>query len=497
ITAQSAERAALGAGAIVLDTICTDDGRREHEKIERIRHLRPDILLMAGGTDGGAKKNVIALAEVFLAANPKPRFGSTLKLPIIYAGNSEIFEEIERLLSPIAVVERVDNLRPTIESEALQSARERIHEFFLRHVMSHAPGYGKLMGWTPVPIVPTPSAVGDMVRGFAQSREMEVLAVDIGGATTDVFSVFKDRESGEFRFNRTVSANLGMSYSAANVLLSAGVESIIRWLPFRMDEGELKNIIMNKMLRPTSIPQTLRDLFVEHALCREALRLSFEHHKKLAVGLSGLKRSRGIADIFGDRQESSKLVDMKSLDLIIGSGGVLSHAPERKGSALMMIDAFEPEGVTFLSVDSIFMMPHLGVFSHVHAEDAHEILIKDCLIDLGCCVAPVYSGRLVGREIASVTVAGGKRYILQGGEFKVVEVDLDSGGELLIEPVHRSVDVGGGKGKSVSVHLQAGKHILYLDGRNRPLLFEESDEDRIEEQRKILNSLGITWKERS
>ena len=76
------------------------------------------------------------------------------------------------------------------------------------------------------------------------------------------------------------------------------------------------------------------------------------------------------------------------LDLIVGSGGVLSHAPRRVQSMRMMIDAYAPEGVTAMAVDSIFMMPHLGVLSTVNEEAATEVFEKDCIIYLGTCIAP-------------------------------------------------------------------------------------------------------------
>ena len=78
-----------------------------------------------------------------------------------------------------------------------------------------------------------------------------------------------------------------------------------------------------------------------------------------------------------------------ALDLLVGSGGVLSHAPRRGQSMLMMIDAFLVEGVTELAVDSIFMMPHLGVLSTIHPDAATEVFEKDCLVRLGTCVATV------------------------------------------------------------------------------------------------------------
>src|SRR4030042_1210301 len=87
MTAESAERAALGAGAIVMDVIASNDKRLPHEQIQRIRHLRPDMILLSGGIDGGTTTHVVEIAELIAAADPKPRLGSGYKLPGIYPGN--------------------------------------------------------------------------------------------------------------------------------------------------------------------------------------------------------------------------------------------------------------------------------------------------------------------------------------------------------------------------------------------------------------------------
>jgi uncharacterized protein (TIGR01319 family) len=318
ITTESAERAALGAGAIVMEAISADDGRQDFERVERIRHVKPDIVLVTGGVDGGSTHHVVEVAETLVAASPRPRFGDTLKLPVIYAGNREAAKEVQEILSSIAQVVVVENVRPELERENLGPAREAIHDFFLSHVMSHSPGYGKLMSWSPVKIMPTPAAVGDIVQTYAERTKQSVLCVDIGGATTDVFSVFPLR-GGQFAFNRTVSANLGMSYSIANVLVEAGASAIKRWLPFEIHDLELSDRLRNKMIRPTSIPQTVEDLWLEQAVCREALRLSLAHHRSLAIGLESAKE-RGIADVFKQGADRYELVDLMKLDMVIGSG---------------------------------------------------------------------------------------------------------------------------------------------------------------------------------
>ncbi|MEK7294808.1 MAG: glutamate mutase L, partial [Nitrospirota bacterium] len=237
MTGESAQRCALGAGAIVMDVLASNDGRLPHEKIERIRSLRPDMILLSGGTDGGTVTHVVEMAEYISAAEPRPRLGMTYALPLIYAGNKDARGRVQDILGQKTALTITDNIRPTLERENLAPARNKIHDLFLEHVMAQAPGYKKLIAWAGAPIVPTPAAVGFIMEALAKRDRINLIGVDIGGATTDVFSVYGGV------FNRTVSANLGMSYSVSNVLAEAGLASIMRWVPFDVDEQTLRNRI--------------------------------------------------------------------------------------------------------------------------------------------------------------------------------------------------------------------------------------------------------------
>src|SRR4029453_15528337 len=138
----------------------------------------------------------------------------------------------------------------------------------------------------------TPGAGGDILQKNARGNNINVVGVDIGGATTDVFSVF------DGTFNRTVSANLGMSYSIANVCAEAGMPNVLRWVHVDMDERDLGNRIKNKMIRPTTIPQSLEALVFEQAVAREALRLAYIQHKEFATTLKGVQQQRTVGDTF-------------------------------------------------------------------------------------------------------------------------------------------------------------------------------------------------------
>jgi hypothetical protein len=329
--------------------------------------------------------------------------------------------------------------------------------------MQQAPGYPKLMAMTDAPIMPTPGAVGMLIENVARRDEISVLGVDIGGATTDVFSVFSGK------FNRTVSANLGMSYSVSNVLVEAGLANILRWVPFDIDEEELRDRIGNKMIRPTTIPVSLQELQIEQAIAREALRLALVQHKEFAVELRGVQQDRTISDAFRQTESGRSLVDMMALDLVIGSGGVLSHAPRRQQSMRMMLDAFLPEGVTALAVDSIFMMPHLGVLSTVHPAAAKEVFERDCLIWLGSAIAPVGPGR-EGDDcvLVKLELPGGPREVTcRHGELSVIPQErTEKPIRATVRPA-RGFDVGAGRGRPREVELTGGVVGIVLDCRGR------------------------------
>ncbi len=486
MSAESAERAALGAGAIVMDTIAVDDGRKEYEKVERIRALRPDMLLMAGGTDGGTVTHLVELAELVVSADPRPRLGIGLKVPVIYAGNKEALAPVRDVLDGRVELHPVDNLRPSLDVENLHPAREEIHELFLRHVMQQAPGYAKLTTWTGADIMATPNAVGRIIETIARRDSINVLAVDIGGATTDVFSVFSEI------YNRTVSANLGMSYSICNVLTEAGVANIARWVPFPIAAAELRNRLRNKMIRPTTIPFTLEDLLIEQAVCREALRLALDHHKSLARGLAGVQQDRSIGDLFDQKGTAQTLVRMLDLDLVVGSGGVLSHAPRREQSALMMMDAYQPEGVTELAVDSIFMMPQLGVLSTVLPDAATQVFERDCLIRLGTVIAPVGPGAAAARDgdtLATVRLDG-REIPMNAGTLQRFPQAETEWKEVEIIPA-RTVDVGAGRGKARRAKVRGGVAGLILDARGRPLRLPAEDTARIALLREWLTAFDL------
>ncbi|MCS5640701.1 MAG: glutamate mutase L, partial [Candidatus Marinimicrobia bacterium] len=257
---------------------------------------------------------------------------------------------------------------------------------------------------------------------------------------------------------------------------------------FDIDQKELTNRIGNKMIRPTTVPQSLEELFIEQAIAREALRLSFKQHKEFATSLKGVQKERTISDAFDQSSSGESLVNMMELDLLVGSGGVLSHAPRREQSARMLIDSFMPEGITQLAVDSIFMMPQLGVLANIEKEElaadaraaALEVFHKDCLIHLGTCIAPIGNAKN-GAIVLTVefTYSDGKKvhHELKKDELFRFEAPYEPVSAVL-KP-DKKMDIGSGKGEPIETTVHGGVVGLILDGRSRPISIPTSSDDRL------------------
>jgi hypothetical protein len=237
-----------------------------------------------------------------------------------------------------------------------------------------------------------------------------------------------------------------------------------------MDERELRNRVKNKMIRPTTIPQTLEALVFEQAVAREALRLAYAQHKEFATTLKGVQQQRTVGDMFHQQAGGQSIVDNMRLDLLIASGGVLSHAPKMQQTAAMLVDAFEPEGFTTLAKDSIFMMPHLGVLAEVHPQAALEVFERDCLIYLGTCVAARGTAK-PGKECFKYRIRGAtlnESGAMRAGEIKLFPLGEGETAQVEVEP-SRPFDLGGGPGKKIEREVRGGTVGLILDARGRPL----------------------------
>jgi hypothetical protein len=249
---------------------------------------------------------------------------------------------------------------------------------------------------------------------------------------------------------------------------------------------------MNKMIRPTTIPQTLDDLVVEHAVAREALRLGLEHHKTIATRLKGIKVERFLSDAFEQKLEDT-YIKMMEIDIIAGTGGLLSHAPSRMQTMLILIDAFQPEGITRMFQDSVFMMPHLGVLSTVSQKAAWSIFDKDCLVRLGTVISAAGTGN-PGEPVMTVELEMPDRHMIKDelkfGEIRRIPLAERQEAKAVITP-QKKFDMGSGPGHKIERTIMGGVVGIVLDARGRPFHLPEEEKARKEMLMRWFDTLNV------
>lgn len=417
---------------------------------------RPDVILIGGGVDGAAVAPVLEMARDIAIALSAWRDGG--RVPIVFAGNRDARAEIAKLFGECSDLYVVDNVCPTLETEELGPVREEIGRLYREYRMSGVPGFGGLRARASAPILPTADGFGLVLRYLARDYEIDVLGVDVGGATTNMAGVVGGR------YGSTVSSQLGMSYSINNVLEQAGIERVLRWLPFDIEAEEVHNTILNKALRPMTIPETRQDLLLEQAVAREAISLTLQRAGK--AWLHGVSAYPGL---------------LPPVDVIVGRGGVLSKAPDHRQAALILLDALQPTGVCSLALDNASLLPQLGALASVQPSVAAQVVARDGFFNLGTAISLVGTAR-------EGTLA--LRLKIEYDDGQTVEVEVPYGAlEVIPLPPGREAvlelrptsgfDVGlGRKGKGARTEVEGGGVGVIIDARGRPLSLPTDGEKR-------------------
>ncbi|HEV7145427.1 MAG TPA: glutamate mutase L [Pedococcus sp.] len=298
VTAEAGHRVGLSAGARVVHVA---SGPMSGTDVAALRGSRPDLVLLVGGTDGGN-------ADV-LQHNASRIAKSRLAAPVVVAGNVTAAQEVSELLASTGRhFTLTDNVLPAIGVVAPEPARAALRRAFLEHViggkgLSRGPEFARLVQ------APTPDAVLDGVQVLARTLDSDVLVIDIGGATTDVYSAL--RPQGEdaglgkeivapLWQSRTVEADLGMRWNAEGIVEAARRERVP--LPERTEAYAAK-----VAARPAHLPTDDVERTAELALARAAAVVAVRRHARPG----------------GPGASPRPLSDVR---LVVGSGGVLRHA---------------------------------------------------------------------------------------------------------------------------------------------------------------------------
>jgi len=313
LSCEAGVRAALGAGAKVVRSFSYELTLLDLAEIEEIS---PDIILLAGGTDGGNKKVILHNAERLVHAS--------CKAPVVVAGNKDAQDEITSLFSSSGrMITFAQNVMPDIGTLNVDSCREVIRQIFISHI-TKAKGIDKAKELINEVIMPTPTAVmtaAKLLAGGVDGEEGlgELLVVDVGGATTDVHSIAKGypTHSGvmskglpEPYEKRTVEADLGVRHNIDTLLEYAKMAGNLA--------EEMHEEIKSRFTSLSKLPENDLEFQMDHILAGVAVDIAGERH---------CGKIKMMAGPFGEVliQDGKDLSEVKH---IIGTGGPLVFAKE-------------------------------------------------------------------------------------------------------------------------------------------------------------------------
>ena len=366
LTAEAARQAALGAGAKL--TGAFDHGLTASD-IADIEGLAPDIILLAGGTDGGNAEVIVANAGKLAA--------SAVTCPVVVAGNREAADVAAGLLrsagKPVTVTE---NVMPEFGELNVEPARAAIRTVFIERIV-HAKGIDKAAEMFDAVLMPTPAAVLDGARLLSEGVGDRaglgpLLVVDVGGATTDVHSVSSGAPTmdgvtahglPEPYLKRTVEGDLGMRLNAAAIAEAAGLESVAE--KAGLSPGRAREILDAVTGDIERLPGAGDEARFDLALARAAVDAAVTRH---AGSLSIVQTVTGPVSV-----QTGK--DLSAVETLIGTGGVLAHGGGAAGIlSAGLADAARPQSLKpkapRLLLDSEYVLYACGLLAAVDAEAA-------------------------------------------------------------------------------------------------------------------------------
>ena len=357
MTVRAAEAAALGAGAIIVQTTA---GKMNEFDLEDLNAARPNLILLAGGTDYGERETSVYNMRAIAA--------SGRKTPVIYCGNVQNRTIVSKIAQendiPLSIA---DNVYPRLDELNVESVRKVIHAMFEKHIVN-APGMEHIRDMVNGSILPTPGSV--MLASQLLYDEIgDLVVIDIGGATTDVHSVTDGSPeivsmmtTPEPKAKRTVEGDLGLYINAHNLVDRLGTEALNKELGIDT-EAVMQNY------KP--IPETETQFRLTERLCLEAGLVALDRH---AGKLRHLYTPQG-------RRTIAEGKDLTAIRWMVGTGGALTRLPNHERILRTIADCNKSRmqllpspGTVRILFDNDYIMASVGVLSKEDPESALRLL---------------------------------------------------------------------------------------------------------------------------
>lgn len=451
VSLDSARRLTESTYARIMETISLGDHRKPDQQIDSILRLRPDMVVIAGGTDGGAQRSPqkmldrIGLASYLLPDEKHPAF--------LYAGNEKLTAQVKAQVTPLAsALHFSSNIRPSLDTEDLDPAERELAHMFVNIRKKQLKGVDILDLWSGGHTLPTAYATGRMVRFLSQvyGSQKGLLSVDLGVSAAVLAAGFKNKSV------LKVYPQFGLGENLTGLLNYTTLEDILRWSTLDIPTGVILDYLHQKAMYPAAIPATKEDFAIAQSVAKQALFLAMQAARRdFPKDAASIKPT--LAPLF---------------DPIITGGAALTDASRPGQSLLLLLDSVQPVGISTVILDQNNLLPLLGAAASQNNILPVQVLESGAFLSVGTIVCPVVSAKY-GASILKAKVAyenGTEAAMdLKFGFLETLPLASGESARLSIQAA-RGVDIGFGPGRGArDLQVSGGAMGIVFDGRGRPL----------------------------
>lgn len=450
ISLESARRLTESTYARIVETIGMDDRRKQDEKIDSILRARPDLVVIAGGTDGGASRSIqkllepIGLASYLMPAEKRPA--------VLFAGNEKINKDVKALVGPLAPsLHFSPNVRPSLDTEDLEPAQRELARMAVNIRKGQMKGVDVLDLWSGGHILPSAYAAGRMVRFLSKvyGGNKGILNVDIGASAAVISAGFRHKST------LHVFPQFGLGELLPGLPNHTSIENILRWSPLEIQPNDVRDYLHQKSLYPSTIAATKEDFAIAQSVARQALFLAMQAARR-DFPAEAVHLKKTLVPLF---------------EPIIAGGATLNSTANPGEGLLLLLDSVQPVGVTTVILDQNNLLPLLGAAASQNNLLPVQVIDSGAFLSVGTVISPVVTagfgtpilrGKLVYENGLEARVE------LKYGGLEVIPLAPGESGKLTLQCLH-GADIGFGPGRGKEITVSGGVTGLVLDGRGRPL----------------------------
>lgn len=470
VSGKSIESLAQTTYTRVVDSLKLNDPRHIDEQVDAIVRYSPELVLIAGGVDGGASNSTQKLLEVIgLGAYLLPE---SKRPAVLYAGNNQLAREVQASLSNIASYIHVSpNIRPSLEVEDLAPAQRELATMVVNIRQKQMPELAEVRTLSGGIVLPSSYAQGRMIRFLSSyfGSGKGVLSLDIGASAISMGASF----SGDLHLN--VFSQLGLGEALAGLLKQTTLDEIVRWLAIDISPNTVRDYLYQKSVYPGTIPVSKEELAIEQAIVRQNLQIAT---RLMLQRLPGRFKPRtGL---------------LPSFEPILAGGAAITGAASSAQKLLMLLDGLQPSGIATLALDQYNLLAMLGASVEANSLLPVQVIDSGALAYLATVISPtsnasygtsIVRAKLIREDGTEMTTE------VKMGNLQILPLENRQTARLQLRPLQRA-DVGLGPGRAGEVEVTGSSMGVVIDARGRPLRLPSDAAQRRSLAQKWLATLG-------